>query len=75
MYVVKCLSERNIQPELSQADVTGILYTCLSPIFHGLMSGNCGVSDYFFQMMAKHKETTEAVLDNWSRFKGGGNHL
>lgn len=43
--------------------------------FHGLMSGNCDGSDDFFQMMVGHKETTEAVLDNWPRFKGGENHL
>lgn len=39
------------------------------------MSGNRDGSDDFFQMMANHKETTEAVLDDWSRFKGGMNHL
>jgi len=74
MYM-KCLSERNIQPELSQADVTGFCILVSHLFLHGLVSGNCDGSDDFFQMMANHKETTGAVLDNRSRFKGGGNHL
>lgn len=64
-------SERNIGPEFSQADVIRfcVLILC-TPILHALMTGDCDGSHNFFQMMAKHQDSTEAVLRNQFRIKG-----